>query len=109
MSTETVDQRVAAAVRALHQPDRRRECGARATMTVQHSRGATSERRLYCTEDAAHDGDHRDALCCWRFHKFPDAVVDAYEPRDLRRCITCNDSWPCTTARAIQTAEEGTL
>lgn len=99
---------ISAALRTIHQPTGTIQCGARATLEVEHSGGSPQGRhgdnRLYCTEKNGHeDGPHRDGICCWRVHEFPDEIVDAREPRDLRRCNECGGSWPCATIRVLIT------
>lgn len=101
---------VADAIRALHRSDGSIQCGARATLAVEHSSGATSRHlddRLRCTQPNGHPlGEHKDGICCWRVHPFSDEHVDAYEPRDFRKCVECGRRWPCATLQAVQEAEK---
>lgn len=94
---------LAAALREFHRPTGPIQCGARATVNTVHSGGGPGRSaRLFCTEPNGHDGDlHRDGICCWSVHEFPDVLVEAREPRDLRRCADCGDAWPCKTIRAL--------
>lgn len=108
MTTQTPAERALDAVRLLHRPDVHRECGARTTATVEHSNGGASERRLLCTLPPEHDGqDHKDQVCCYRFHTFSDAYVEEYAPRNLTACYHDRQVWPCATVRAMRAAEEG--
>lgn len=94
---------ISAALRTIHQPAGNIQCGARATLTVQHSDSRTREKSLYCTKPNGHPADegHRDGICCWRSHPFSDEVVETREPRDLRRCRKCSDRWPCETIQVL--------
>ena len=99
---------ISAALRTIHQPTGTIQCGARATLEVEHSGGgpggsrSKSDKRLYCTLPNGHEEDtHRDGICCWKAHEFPDEIVDAREPRDLRRCTECGGSWPCATIQVL--------
>lgn len=94
---------ISAALRTIHQPTGTIQCGARATLTVQHSSSRTEEARLYCTKPNGHPAEdgHRDGICCWKSHEFPDETVESREPRDLRRCRTCSDRWPCATLKVL--------
>lgn len=97
---------IADAIRALHSSDGHRDCGARATQVNLHQfSGNTKETRLRCTLDPNHEGLHKDQVCCYSFHEFSDEIVDAYEPRDLRKCTECGTPWPCKTIKALQEAE----
>ena len=99
---------ISAALRTIHQPTGTIQCGARATVTrVEHSGGGGSrhkDSRLFCTEENGHEREndlHRDGICCWRVHEFPDVLVDAREPRDLRCCKECGGQWPCSTIQVL--------
>lgn len=97
---------ISAALRTIHQPTGNIQCGARATLAVEHSGGGPGrpkeDKRLYCTKPNGHeDTEHRDGICCWRPHPFPDERVDAREPRDLRRCRECGGRWPCATIEVL--------
>lgn len=100
---------ISAALRTIHQPTGTIQCGARATLEVEHSGGgrggsrSKSDKRLYCTSPNGHEADigHLDGVCCWKSHPFPDEIVDAREPRDLRRCNECGGSWPCATIQVL--------
>lgn len=94
---------ISAALRTIHQPTGTIQCGARTTMEVEHSvNGRVSETRLFCTEKNGHESTtHRDGVCCWRVHEFPDEIVQTREPRDLRRCNNCGGMWPCATIRVL--------
>lgn len=95
---------ISAALRTIHQPTGTIQCGARATLNVKHSGGSSrhADKRLFCTAPNGHEPDqHLDGICCWLVHPFPDEIVEAREPRDLRRCRECGGSWPCATIRVL--------
>lgn len=96
---------ISAALRTIHQPTGTIQCGARATLAVEHSGGGGGrheDKRLRCTQPNGHEpSEHRDGICCWRPHPFPDEVVDGREPRDLRRCRECGGKWPCATLQVL--------
>ena len=62
-------------------------CGARAVRPVEHYHGDTTAANLVCTEKPGHDGLHKDAICCWRFHAFSDAEP---APEDVYKGRLCS-------------------
>lgn len=94
------------ALRALHHPVERLRCGARSTETVKHYHGNVEERELICTKDP-HPADepHKDAICCWRFHRFTAGTPVLEDVWGGRNCA-CGQ-YDCKT-RAILDAIEAT-
>ena len=94
------------AVLALHRLRTKTQCGA-ISMPVVHHHGAESDRnpgplkQLFCTQDAGHDGLHKDCICCYKFQTFEDWQVVARKPRTFDVC-TEGGFWPCDTIKAIQ-------
>lgn len=94
------------AMLSVHRLATKTQCGAISTPLVHHH-GPESDlrpgplRKLFCTEDAGHEGLHRDAICCYNFQTFEDWQVVDRSPRTFDTC-TCGGSWPCDTIQAIQ-------
>lgn len=105
----TTDDAVTAmlgAVLALHRLKTHTQCGA-ISMPLVHHHGSESDNRpgplrsLTCTEDAGHEGLHRDAICCYRFQNFEDWQVVDRRPRTFDVCSE-GGMWPCETVQTIQ-------
>ena len=103
-STEALD-----AVLALHCMETHTQCGA-ISMPLVHHHGSESDNRpgplrsLTCTQEAGHEGLHKDAICCWNFQTFEDWQVVDRKPRTFDTC-TAGGFWPCDTIKAIQSAQ----
>lgn len=93
-----------ARLRELHHDAPKMRCGARKTETVEHQfSGRISTALLVCTLDVGHDGDeHKDAICCWRFHTFTGADP---MPEDAWRGESCScGSLNCKTRALLDEA-----
>lgn len=89
-------------LRQVHHNAPKMRCGARRTMTVEHYNGKPRERDLVCTNDVGHEGLHKDALCCWKFHSFDDAEP---QPEDVWRGENCAcGHYQCKTRRLLDLA-----
>lgn len=69
-------------------------CGATSAPTenVHRHSGRIEAKKMHCTEDQGHDGDHKDGNCCWSPHTFTEAQVVEYRPIDRRQC-KCGRTW----------------
>ena len=110
MSETKVPDSLRKAVLAEHPLVLRFICGARSIHIVHHHGSETDKRpgprrQVRCTEDAGHEGKHKDAICCWNFETFEDWQVDHFEPTADARCGSCGENYPCKTVRAVQYAE----
>lgn len=98
------------AVLNLHRLVTHTQCGA-ISLPVVHHHGTESDHRpgpkrpLRCTEEAGHEGLHRDAICCYKFQTFEDWQVVDRKPRTFDTCSNCG-MWPCSTIKAIQGVED---
>lgn len=96
------------AVLAQHRLVTKTQCGALSIPLVHHH-GVENDRRpgpkrvLRCTEEAGHEGLHKDAICCWSFQTFEDWQVEDRKPRTFDAC-SCGEMWPCKTIKAMQEA-----
>ena len=82
------------------------KCGARSIPIVHHhgeesDRRPGPKRRMRCTEDAGHEGLHKDAICCYNFETFEGWQVAERKPTTFDSC-TCGRMWPCPTIEAVQ-------
>lgn len=100
------------AVLDLHQRQSKTICGA-VSMPVVHHHGAESDRfpgplrTLTCSNEDGHEGDHKDAVCCYSFQTFEDWQVVDRKPRTWDTCSNPGCSfWPCATVTAIQKAAQ---
>lgn len=103
---------ILSAIFAQHAMESTTQCGA-VSIPVVHHHGSENDKRpgpkrvLHCTEPVGHEGDHKDAICCWHFQKFADWQVESRNPRAHDLCCSCHVEWPCPTVRAIQDASHG--
>lgn len=94
------------AVLALHRLETHTQCGA-ISMPLVHHHGMESDKRpgslktLTCTEQAGHDGLHKDCICCYQFQTFEDWQVTERRPRTFDMC-SAGGTWPCETITALQ-------
>lgn len=89
-------------LKELHHPKVRLRCGARTTTTVKHYGGSVSDRSLVCTEDPHESGDHKDAICCWTFHRFPFESAEP-APEDVWQGKACScGTYDCKTRAIIE-------
>lgn len=87
-------------LRPLHLDNPLMRCGARARREVHHYNSKVQyEHDLVCTEPPGHDGDHKDAICCWKFHTFPDAEPSPEDVWEGKLC-TCG-KMDCETRAAL--------
>lgn len=97
---------VAKAVLADHRPEGNVTCGSQTNGPVAHRHNNNSLKQSFvvmtCSKSKGHEGDHRDAVCCWSFHSFPEEEAVDGPGRDLRYCLLCNEDWPCPDVRAAQ-------
>lgn len=87
MTTLTLSTQAIIQLREQHHLVEKFRCGARKTELVTHYHENTTETNLVCTQDVGHEGSHKDAICCWRFHKFTDAEP---QPEDVWRGEGCS-------------------
>ena len=96
------------AVLEVHRLQTKTACGARSIPLVHHHGGESDKRpgplrTLRCTEDAGHEGLHKDCICCYSFQTFEDWQVAERKPTTFDTC-SAGGFWPCDTIKAIQGA-----
>jgi hypothetical protein len=96
-------QKALARIAALHVPDHEYACGATSLgeVVVKHSSGRTGPKVLRCTLLLDHDGDHKDAICCWLFHRFAPDQATQPNPVDQRACSCGTRYTDCETAAIL--------
>ncbi|QUE25620.1 hypothetical protein SEA_SADLAD_74 [Microbacterium phage SadLad] len=95
----TTPDEAIARLRELHHNEPKMRCGARVTRRVEHYGGSVTERNLVCTLEPGHEEElHKDALCCWAFHRFGDAEPS---PEDVWRGKACSCGRLDCATRAI--------
>lgn len=90
-----------------------RVCNARSVgpVTVKHSGDRWEARVLRCTVripegQENHEGNHRDAACCFVSHEFlPAQAHSKWAITDNSRCSTCNQAWPCDAVKLLALIE----
>lgn len=96
------------AVLAQHRLIAKTRCGAFSIPVIHRhsSESATAGalRVLRCSQNAGHDGPHKDAVCCYNFQEFQDWQVRGRRPGTFDSC-SCGQSWPCDTIIALQAAD----
>ena len=99
---------IESAIEALHVKREVYLCGAMSE--VPHRHGNEREpypiRPVVCTEDAGHEGPHKDAICCWNFQEFTEhAAYKSPEWADRSSCGHCQTTWPCPTMALLDPTE----